>query len=270
MSFKGFTRVLVVLSVVLWADSAHAMLLTDGLVAYWNLDEASGTRLDSVGSNHLADNNTVTQAPGIKNGAAKFTSANVEFLKVADNPSINTNDTDFTVALWAYLDDKNTSYSFIEKGVEFEIGYEGPPGIDRMLLLVQEPTVQINSDAFGSPPIGEWMFAVAWKDIAAGTVNLQLNNGIVESAAFINTSINPMTPLQIGARSSPSRPLNGRVDEVGLWKRVLSAEERTALYEEPGVLDREIPSAPIIPEPSSLLLLGSGLLGLAGWRRRLF
>ena len=33
--------------------------LLDGLVSYWSLDEQSGARADSVGGNHLTDNNTV-------------------------------------------------------------------------------------------------------------------------------------------------------------------------------------------------------------------
>jgi hypothetical protein len=39
--------------------------LKTNLMAYWNLDEDSGTRKDSAGTNNLTDNNTVTDAPGI-------------------------------------------------------------------------------------------------------------------------------------------------------------------------------------------------------------
>ena len=269
MSFKGFTRVLVVLSVLIGADSAHAMLLTDGLVAYWNLDEASGTRLDSVGSNHLMDNNTVTSATGILNGAAQFTAANSEYLSVPDNASINTNKKDFTLGFWLYLDDKATSYSFVDKGVEFSVEYDTPVGLDRLFLEMQEPTVQVNADSFGSPPTNEWIFAVAWKDTVAHTVSLQINDGTVESAGFSGHSINPISPLLIGARGGPDRFLNGRMDEVGLWKRVLTAGERTTLYEDPSVVSRELSSGPVVPEPSSFFLLGSGLLGLMSWHRRL-
>lgn len=38
--------------------------LTTGLVAYWNMVEASGTRADAASTNNLTDNNTVTQAAG--------------------------------------------------------------------------------------------------------------------------------------------------------------------------------------------------------------
>ena len=38
--------------------------LKTSLISYWNLDEDSGTRNDSHGTNHLTDNNTVTTNPG--------------------------------------------------------------------------------------------------------------------------------------------------------------------------------------------------------------
>lgn len=42
--------------------------LRNKLDAWWELDEASGTRMDYHGTNHLADNNTVTAASGISSG----------------------------------------------------------------------------------------------------------------------------------------------------------------------------------------------------------
>ena len=41
-----------------------SLLSAASLVSYWNLDEASGTRNDSHSTNHLTDNNTVTNAAG--------------------------------------------------------------------------------------------------------------------------------------------------------------------------------------------------------------
>jgi len=45
--------------------SGDGAALATNLQAWWNLEEASGTRSDSHGMNHLTDNNTVTQADGI-------------------------------------------------------------------------------------------------------------------------------------------------------------------------------------------------------------
>ena len=75
---------LTILSVVVFVGPAEADL-TDNLVAWWTLDETSGTRFDCVGSNDLADNNTVTSDPGKVNVAAEFTLATEEFLSIPSN-----------------------------------------------------------------------------------------------------------------------------------------------------------------------------------------
>src|SRR3990167_5318802 len=79
---------------------------TPALVAYYNLDEASGTRADSVGSNDLTDNNTVTQETGIVGSSTQHTSPNNEYLSVADTADLSMADIDFTVAAWFYMDSK--------------------------------------------------------------------------------------------------------------------------------------------------------------------
>lgn len=57
---------------------AVSPLLTS-LIAHWKLDEASGTRNDSHGTNHLTDNNTVTTATAkLGTNAAQFTAAWLE------------------------------------------------------------------------------------------------------------------------------------------------------------------------------------------------
>src|SRR3990167_7395409 len=73
---------------------------TTGLISWWSLDEASGQRNDSHGSNHLTDNNTVLSAAGKVGNAADFEKSNSEFLSIADNPNLSTGDIDFTIAIW--------------------------------------------------------------------------------------------------------------------------------------------------------------------------
>lgn len=53
-----------------YSDLASAEKTAWGLASWWDLDEASGTRSDSHGTNNLTDNNTVTQAGGKPNKAA--------------------------------------------------------------------------------------------------------------------------------------------------------------------------------------------------------
>ena len=73
------------------------MALTDSLISYWKLDEASGNATDSHGTNTLTDTNTVTSVAGKINTARYFTNANTEFFTLADNASLSTGDIDFTI-----------------------------------------------------------------------------------------------------------------------------------------------------------------------------
>jgi hypothetical protein len=59
---------------------------TTNLVGGWSMDETSGTRADSDGSNDLTDNNTVGYATGVISNAASFVAANTEYLSSTTVP----------------------------------------------------------------------------------------------------------------------------------------------------------------------------------------
>lgn len=84
------------------AGKAPSTLL-NGLLRYYKHDEASGTRVDSVGGLNLADNNTVTQAVGKVGNAGQFTAANSEWLSGSDSGLVFAA-VDFSVSVWVYAD----------------------------------------------------------------------------------------------------------------------------------------------------------------------
>jgi hypothetical protein len=65
------------------------MALTDNLIAFWGLEEASGTRNDAHGSNHLIDNNTVGSATGRVGTCANFDRFTDEHLSIVDNAALS-------------------------------------------------------------------------------------------------------------------------------------------------------------------------------------
>lgn len=88
-------------------DVKNSSLATN-LVAYWKLDEASGTRVDSHGSNDLTDNNTVTSATGVINDGAYFTAANTEYLSRADGGAGGDLDPTGDYSAWFWFDRATT------------------------------------------------------------------------------------------------------------------------------------------------------------------
>ena len=113
------------------------MSFTDNFIAFWKLGEASGTRVDSIGSNDLTDNNTVTQAAGKIGNCAQFTAANSEYLSIADNAALSTGDIDFSIVFWVYFDstpsfaDVIAKWAAGEQEYVVEFGSNTPSGMTR-------------------------------------------------------------------------------------------------------------------------------------------
>lgn len=214
--------------------TAGTSLLND-LVAFWKLDEASGNRLDSAGANNLADNNTVTQATGKQGNAAQFTAANSEYLSIADNAALSMGDIDFTIAGWVYLDTK-----IADRGICAKFGGSQNEFILRFQFAVLQFVFSVYSGgsivacpatSFGNPLTGQWYFVVAWHDSVANTINIQINNGAVDSVAY-SVGVNDSNgAFRVGDIATLDRYMDGRIDELGVWKRVLTANERTTLYQ---------------------------------------
>lgn len=214
-------------------------LLTD-IVAYWKLDEAvDATRADSVGSNNLADLNSVAQATGKIGNAAGF-DGTTKHLSIADNSDLSTGDIDFTFSGWVYLNSKASSQAFLGKnsaatgGAEYLLMYD--IGADRFAFRVYRATdssVAAVANTLGSPSTGTWYHITCWHDAAADTVNICVNNGAVDSVATGGAlQASGAANFKIGAidYSGFEYYVNGRVDEMGFWKKVLTSAERTALY----------------------------------------
>lgn len=214
--------------------------LLTGLISYWKLNEASGTRADSAGDNDLTDNNTVTRVLGKQSGAAQFVSANSESLSISSNPSLQVGDIDFTLACWVYLTTKTLSQSFptkVDSGSnsrEYWVEYDSAS--DRIRFRVSSDgtsgnTTTVVANNLGAPSTGTWYFVVAWHDASSDTINIQVNNGTTDSTAHSTGVYAGTADFRIGAfGNTPSQFLNGYADEVGFWKRLLTTEEKTRLY----------------------------------------
>lgn len=210
--------------------------LTTNLAAFWKLNESSGTRNDSVGINNLTDNNTVTQTTGKIGSGAQFTAANSEYLSINDNADLSTGDIDFTISAWVYLTDKTTSRIIAQKGpgwagnLEYVLYYRSD--VDRFRFHVGTGDYNtyglVNANSGGSPQLNTWYHVVGWHDATNNTVNIQVNNGSIDSTSYSLGGYDSTGPFYIGLSSTSY--MNGAIDSVGFWKRTLTADERALLY----------------------------------------
>ena len=221
------------------------MGITANLISFWELEEASGTRIDAVkaSANNLADNATVTQNPGKVNQAAQFTLANSEFLSIASNASLQANNIDITICAWTYLDTKpTTNMAIVAKqgagagGGDYILFYAGSASspADRFVFELKDSAggdvVNAVANTFGSASTATWYFVVGWFDAAAGVGSISVNDGGTDTNSKTGTPSSSTVTFRLGARDSGDSFYDGRIDQVGFWKRVLTAAERTWLY----------------------------------------
>src|SRR3990172_6707396 len=220
--------------------------LEKNLISYWPLNETSaGTsqvnRADAFGTNTLTDNNTTPSTDGIKGNAGNFTTANTEYLSIADNVSLSTGNIDFTVSAWVKLTTKTTSQMIASKcdsgsaGLcEWFLYYN--QAADRFYFGLWNTSGGVAlatavANNFGSPSTGVWYHLVGWHDATADTANIKVNNGTANSASYGAGSISDSTgKFEIGAYLTTTLPMDGAIDEVGFWKKILSSQEITDLY----------------------------------------
>lgn len=201
--------------------------------AYWNMDEASGARVDSAGANDLTDNNTVTSSAGKVGNAAQFTAANSESLSCADNADLSMAGTSFTISLWVYLD-SDVNMQFVGRddhgSGDREYAVVRLGGLAKFYIFGGGTNTFVGATALGT---GAWHHIFAWRD-TAGTINIQVDGGTVESASDAGISISDTTAVfAIGARNLGGTPdlfTDGRIDEVRIDRRVLSEQERIDIY----------------------------------------
>ncbi len=212
-----------------------------GLVSFWNLDEVSGTRADSHGSNTLTDNNTVTAVqnavPPPKGTAAYFTGANAEYLRRADNSSLRTGTGNFTWSCWVRFTalPVSTSSCMISKGPQAEYSLDvltaGGPGTFRFYTM-NGGSYPVASGISGQVVIDTWYFVIGWRDSADNKNHISVN-GVegTPSSSFTIVSDDAAGAMLFGTfNASVPTSLTGALDEVGFWKRLLTTQERADLW----------------------------------------
>jgi hypothetical protein len=206
-------------------------LLTN-LVSYWKMDEASGQRNDSVGTNHLTDNNTVTSVAGKLSLASHFVLTNSEFLSLAYNATLEPLETTgpFTLAGWVRPNTATAGTQYIASSGGNDAGLQVFWDSSSLELGAYLSTSQIRRTGGATVVSGTFYFFTV---TANGTnLILTLNNGTPVSGltGAVTGAANNNFVLGCHNPASPSAFSNIDIDELGFWNVVLSASLQTALY----------------------------------------
>jgi hypothetical protein len=213
--------------------------LLNGLVAYWKLDETSGTRFDSVSTNNLTDDGGVGFATGKVGNAALFDTSN-QALDGGNVLAFERTDA-FSVFAWVYLTDTS--------GAREVIGKINPTGQRGWEMRVDNSNLSLfianvwGTNAIGVQHTGTSISANTWYQIgftydgssSASGVKLYINGVAVVVDTILRdiltATIVSTASLFIGARFSTfAAQFAGRIDETGVWSRVLPDGEISGLY----------------------------------------
>ena len=205
--------------------TAIAPELLDGLGLWLPLDEFSdGTspvnRIDKTGQLVFVDVGNVPSTTGKIGRATQFTEGDSHYLHYTGT-DLEIGTGSYTFACW--FDAATKGYMFHKPGV-FHVRHTDPLAI--AFVHVSQPQIaQVN---VWTPGTKQCVFA--WYDADAGTINLQVDDGIVSSAATALVVTAEQDEAFIGT-DGPDLTLDTMtcmVDEVAIWTRVLTADERAA------------------------------------------
>ena len=215
------------------------------LAAHWKMNETSGTRVDShTNSLDLTDNNTVGFTTGKIGNAADFEYGNSEYLSLADNALVSPGDAAWTMAAWVKLESKPANATILGRWTgsgdnrEYILFYRN--GSVRFVFAVSDDgtgtAAEVEADELGAVSLATLYLVVAWHDPNSNTVNIQVNDGAIDSTAHTGGIAEKTSIFTVGATSIT---WDGEIDSLSLWDAVLTPADKTALYNSGSGLDYE-------------------------------
>jgi hypothetical protein len=208
--------------------------MTTNLISHWKLDEASGTRFDTHGINHLSENTLnppIGSAVGRIGKAVLLDGGASDILIIPSNSSLQMGDINFTIAGWVWFSLLTTT------GI---VGKWTAPGDLEYLVFFSGTNLRFHVSNDGASNVsvtnpqsittGAWYFFVAWHDKDANTINLSVNNNDPVSTTHSTGVKVDFSDFTMGTDQSGGTNMDGRLDSVSIWKRLLNSRERTLLY----------------------------------------
>ena len=207
---------------------------TTGLIEYWSMDELYGARV-GLNQDITLDNTTANahvQEVGKINKSTKFVTHRI----FSEDEKLDLVNSDFNLACWFYVTAKDINMDIVSQwatGAEgFILGYIQTS--DRLRFVVENAarnaSYTVLADGLGSPSVDTWYFLTAWYDSVLQTINIQVNNGTINSVAAAAGVYTSSAQFCVGSRQDEGSVLAGMVDELSYWHKVLSTKEKTYLY----------------------------------------
>ncbi len=210
-------------------------------ISAWEMEESSGARSDSRGTNHLTDNNTVGSAAATStNGgtAAVFVAASLESLSRAQGTisGIENKSGNFTIEMAITLNSTGITQTIIAKGATSDT----IPGFwcfvnssNRFQITLGNGTSRVSVNPTNVLTTATLYHIVCTCD-RSGNMSVYINNVLgtgtgAASIAGITGNLGDTTPLTIGQTSSTTYA-NMKMDFIRFWDGLLDSTDRSYAY----------------------------------------
>lgn len=243
------------------------MALTDSLVSYYKLDESSGNASDSVASNTLTNNNTVTYAPEKINNGAVFAAASSQSLSITDASQTGLDLTgDFSFNFWfnpASQPGTDTAQVLFAKWLttgnqrSYGFQYRDDGGTKNLGIVTSVDGSATTFNSVNQTLTNGTLYMITVTKTGT-SATIYVNASSIGTAGTSATQFNSTAGFYLGSLDGTAQFLNGAEDEVGIWSRVITGTEITELYNGGAGNQYPFASATTTARSTGLNLLGVG------------
>ncbi len=211
--------------------------IPDGLVGYWRLNEASGTRMDASGNgNHLADSNTVGCVTNdywsTGERCADFNRSGTEYLSIAD-ASANGLALTGSVSVSAFVKLEGTPF-----GQQFIVAKSANGNANGFALYVEDnpPANGLKAELNGEIWSSDFSLSVSkWHHVGfvydGAAVSFHVDGNLVKTVAHSTDMVPNSSRFTVGwdDGTNPNLLYDGLLKDIAVWNRALTPLEVKSL-----------------------------------------
>lgn len=226
-------------ALLLFAGPVYADL-TDNLIAYYKCDESSGDLLDAHSNSYdlTLNSASVGTQTGVINGGRDYPFGKWHY--IADNANLSGAGatTNITISCWVYMPNFGGERYIVGKwstGPAKEYILTIPTDGKPKFSVSHDGTNTSNATFSGTAmSTSTWYHIVCGYDATADEIFIAVNDSTPDTTSQSTGVYDGAAAFGVGATDAgaPSGDFYhfGGVDEIGVWKRVLTSEEITSLY----------------------------------------
>jgi len=218
-------------------SSGSSSTLLDDLIAYWKMDNSSSPIVDEIGSN---DGVAASTAANYSQTGRVGTSINFNYtptygagtrFDVGDDV-LQSNQV--SISAWIYPTVGEDGFTIISNNYSTTHGYRlycggSGGGVAATIIDGAGHSTTIDSYPTNTLTANTWHHIVLVVDGTNATIYINTTQWTTGSFAY-NIGYGTGSSVTVGANYDNNGSFGGRIDEIGIWSRALTSDERAELY----------------------------------------